>query len=64
MWSVLYVLGNELFQIGPFGSPEEADAAARKAQEDDEFDVMDTEVYLMTPTHGLDPYSIDDLCPE
>jgi hypothetical protein len=61
MFSVLYVADNDLYQIGPFASEEEANKAARKAQDEGEFDIEDTNVYLFGPDHRLIPYSMDEL---
>lgn len=61
MYSVLYECDGEIMQIGPFKTRDEADAEAKKASADGEFDIEDTNVYLMTPDHKMIDYDMDEL---
>lgn len=60
-WSVLYEADGDIHQIGPFDSEDDADKAAKSAQEEGEFDVLDQRVYLLTPDHRMVEYSMSDL---
>ena len=73
MFSILYEGAGEIFQIGPYPTEEEAMAAGREAQYDDDadpddaagsFDVRDQRVYLLTPEHRLQELDISDFLPE
>lgn len=61
MFSVLYECEGVIHRIGPFTTEDEADAAAKKAQEEGEFDICDQRVYLLSPTHRMTEYSMGDL---
>ena len=64
MWSVLYECEGVIHKIGAFTNEPDANAAARKAQADGEFDISDQRVYLMHPDHRLVEYSESDLAEE
>lgn len=55
-WSVCYNGEGGIARpmlIGPFGSKEEALAAAQKAQDDNEYDIRFQHVFMLSPTHEL-----------
>lgn len=53
MFSILYSVDGTIYQIGPFDSSDEAINAAFKANEDREFNILDTRVYLLNPGHNM-----------
>lgn len=61
MYSILYESQGMIFKIGPFDTEEEAMEGARSAAANEEFDIDDQNVYLMTPEHALLDISAEDL---
>lgn len=61
MFSVLWISGDTVEQLGPFKTEEEANAAARAAQDEGTFDITDTNVYLLDPNHLMTNYSMAEL---
>lgn len=53
MFSILYSVDGTIYQIGPFASSAEAINAALEANENREFNILDTRVYLLYPGHNM-----------
>ncbi len=54
MFSILYVSDDDVYQIGPFPTEEEAMAAAKKAAcYTEEFDIQTQHVYIFKPDHSM-----------
>ncbi len=61
MYSVIYQTSGTIYQLGPFQTEDEANTAARKAQDEREFSIYDQRVYLLYPDHRMVEYSMSEL---
>lgn len=60
-WSILYAIDDGIHVIGPFDTEAKALAAAKQANDDREFNILDVHVYLMCPNHQMIELSEADL---
>ena len=63
-YSVVYAVDGEIYKSGPFLSYDEAVDYVRKALKEEEFDLDEEYVYIMTPDHRLMPVSSEDITTE
>ena len=62
MHSILYTVDGQIFKLGPFDNEDKAMEAAQKAQASDEdFDIRDQRVYILSPSHNMTELSMGDL---
>jgi hypothetical protein len=57
----LYAVDGEIYKSGPFLSYEEAVDYVRKALKEEEFDLDEQYVYVLTPDHRLIDVTLDDI---